>query len=80
MPKTAANGTQLQWSLMTKKRPSASQGVPPGKEALAWVSNTVTLISGVRDGELYDRMLEIYPDRVNPGSLWGAAAVAKAEP
>jgi hypothetical protein len=30
--------------------------------------------------ELYGRMLEIYPDRVNPGSLWGGAAVAKAEP
>jgi hypothetical protein len=22
-------------------------------------------------------MLELYPDRVNPGSLWGAANVAK---
>jgi hypothetical protein len=22
--------------------------------------------------ELYDAMLEIYPDRVNPGSLWGS--------
>lgn len=29
--------------------------------------------------ELYDRMLELYPDRANPGSLWSAAAVAKAE-
>ena len=28
--------------------------------------------------ELYDRMLELYPDRANPGSLWGAAAAAKA--
>jgi glyoxylase-like metal-dependent hydrolase (beta-lactamase superfamily II) len=28
--------------------------------------------------ELYDRMLSLYPDRVNPGSLWGAAHVAKA--
>jgi len=27
--------------------------------------------------ELYDAMLELYPDRVNPGSLWGAANVAK---
>jgi hypothetical protein len=27
--------------------------------------------------ELYDEMLEIYPDRVNPGSLWGAANIAK---
>jgi hypothetical protein len=27
--------------------------------------------------ELYDAMLEIYPHRVNPGSLWGAANAAK---
>jgi hypothetical protein len=27
--------------------------------------------------ELYDAMLAIYPDRVNPGSLWGAAKSAK---
>jgi glyoxylase-like metal-dependent hydrolase (beta-lactamase superfamily II) len=27
--------------------------------------------------ELYDAMLEIYPHRVNPGSLWGAANSAK---
>lgn len=27
--------------------------------------------------ELYDAMLDLYPDRVNPGSLWGAATVAK---
>jgi hypothetical protein len=27
--------------------------------------------------ELYDQMLEIYPDRANPGSLWGSAHVAK---
>jgi glyoxylase-like metal-dependent hydrolase (beta-lactamase superfamily II) len=29
--------------------------------------------------ELYDAMLEIYPDRANPGSLWGAANTAKKE-
>lgn len=27
--------------------------------------------------ELYDKMLEIYPDRANPGSLWGATRAAK---
>jgi glyoxylase-like metal-dependent hydrolase (beta-lactamase superfamily II) len=27
--------------------------------------------------ELYDAMLEIYPDRANPGSLWAAANLAK---
>ncbi|HLZ66644.1 MAG TPA: MBL fold metallo-hydrolase [Aliidongia sp.] len=29
--------------------------------------------------DLYDAMLEIYPDRVNPGSLWGAANAAKKQ-
>jgi glyoxylase-like metal-dependent hydrolase (beta-lactamase superfamily II) len=29
--------------------------------------------------ELYDRMIELYPDRANPGSLWSSAAAAKAE-
>ncbi|MEA3146017.1 MAG: hypothetical protein QOI53_1474, partial [Verrucomicrobiota bacterium] len=29
--------------------------------------------------ELYDAMLELYPDRVNPGSLWGVANTAKKE-
>jgi len=29
--------------------------------------------------ELYDRMLQLYPDRVNPGSLWGATHAAKRE-
>jgi glyoxylase-like metal-dependent hydrolase (beta-lactamase superfamily II) len=29
--------------------------------------------------ELYDRMLELYPDLANPGSLWSSAAVAKAQ-
>ncbi len=27
--------------------------------------------------ELYDRMLELYPRRANPGSLWGGAKAAK---
>jgi hypothetical protein len=29
--------------------------------------------------EFYDKMLELYPDRANPGSLWSAAAAAKAQ-
>jgi glyoxylase-like metal-dependent hydrolase (beta-lactamase superfamily II) len=29
--------------------------------------------------ELYDKMLELYPDRANPGSLWSSAVAAKAE-
>lgn len=29
--------------------------------------------------ELYDRMLALYPERANPGSLWSSAAAVKAE-
>jgi glyoxylase-like metal-dependent hydrolase (beta-lactamase superfamily II) len=29
--------------------------------------------------ELYDAMLALYPDRANPGSLWGGAKAAKKE-
>jgi glyoxylase-like metal-dependent hydrolase (beta-lactamase superfamily II) len=28
---------------------------------------------------LFDAMIELYPDRANPGSLWGAASAAKRE-
>ncbi len=38
------NMTRLNWKLLTKKRGSSTQGLPPGKEDLAWVTNTVTLI------------------------------------
>jgi glyoxylase-like metal-dependent hydrolase (beta-lactamase superfamily II) len=48
---------ELTWELLTKKRASATQGVPPGKEQLAWVTNTVTLISGERDAVLVDTFL-----------------------
>ena len=27
--------------------------------------------------ELYDRMSELYPNRINPGSIWNAANAAK---
>jgi glyoxylase-like metal-dependent hydrolase (beta-lactamase superfamily II) len=29
--------------------------------------------------QLYEEMLELYPNRVNPGSLWGAANIAKKQ-
>jgi glyoxylase-like metal-dependent hydrolase (beta-lactamase superfamily II) len=49
--------SKLEWKLLTKKRGSATQGVPPGKEALAWVTNTVTLVYGERDAVLVDTFL-----------------------
>jgi glyoxylase-like metal-dependent hydrolase (beta-lactamase superfamily II) len=48
---------KLNWKLLTKKRGSSTHGLPPGKEDLAWVANTVTLISGERDAVLVDTFL-----------------------
>lgn len=28
-------------------------------------------------GKLYDKMLALYPDRADPGSLWGSARAVK---
>jgi hypothetical protein len=30
--------------------------------------------------DLYDAMLQLYPRRANPGSLWGGAKAAKGAP
>ena len=51
------SATELSWKLLTKKRRSSTQGVPAGKEHLAWVTNTVTLIQGQRDAVLVDTFL-----------------------
>ncbi len=39
----------LHWELFIRQRGGAAQGVPPGKEALTRVANTVTHIWGERD-------------------------------
>jgi len=49
--------SKLSWKLLTKKRTSSTKGIPPGKEHLAWVTNTVTLICGERDAVLVDTFL-----------------------
>ncbi|MEX3968354.1 MBL fold metallo-hydrolase [Paraburkholderia sp. EG286B] len=49
--------TKLQWELLVKRRASATQGVPTGKDELKWVANTVTLVFGERDAALIDTFL-----------------------
>jgi glyoxylase-like metal-dependent hydrolase (beta-lactamase superfamily II) len=51
--------SNLNWKLLTKKRAGVTQGVPPGKEDLAWVTNTVALIYGERDAVLVDTFLSV---------------------
>ena len=50
---------KLNWKLLTKKRGSSTKGLPPGKEDLAWVTNTATLIYGERDAVLVDTFLSV---------------------
>jgi glyoxylase-like metal-dependent hydrolase (beta-lactamase superfamily II) len=51
------NSSPLQWKLLIRRRPSATQGTPPGKDELKWVANTVTLICGEHDALLVDTFL-----------------------
>jgi hypothetical protein len=48
---------KLNWKLLTKKRESSTPGLPPGKESLAWVTNTDTLIYAERGAVLVDTFL-----------------------
>jgi glyoxylase-like metal-dependent hydrolase (beta-lactamase superfamily II) len=47
----------LEWKLFIRKRASATQGVPRGKDDLKWVANTTTLIYGEREALLVDTFL-----------------------
>jgi len=49
------------------------------QETRGYIQDFIRLDDETRTAlELYDRMLALYPDRINPGSLWGAANAAKA--
>src|SRR6267142_459133 len=57
MKTTDSQTPTLHWELLIRRRNSATQGVPPGNDALTWVANTVTLIWGERDALLVDTFL-----------------------
>src|SRR5258708_9294300 len=57
MKTTDSQNPTLHWELFIRRRNSATQGVPPGNDALTWVANTVTLIWGERDALLVDTFL-----------------------
>jgi glyoxylase-like metal-dependent hydrolase (beta-lactamase superfamily II) len=58
-----ASGTELHWETFITRRPSLSRDTPAGKDALKWVPNTATLISGERDSVLVDTFLTIEASR-----------------
>ena len=51
--------SHLKWSVLSLRRPGLSRELPPGKEKLAWVANSSTLISGDRDAILVDTFLSV---------------------
>jgi glyoxylase-like metal-dependent hydrolase (beta-lactamase superfamily II) len=57
MTTTDTRLSQLHWEVMTRKRGSATQGVPPGREHLQWVSNAATLFWNDHDALLVDTFL-----------------------
>ena len=57
MSAAAATGNDLQWDVLTIKRPGLTRDLPPGKEHLMGVANSSTLIYGKRDAVLVDTFL-----------------------
>src|SRR5271169_6299767 len=57
MSAATATGSDLQWDVLTIKRPGLTRDLPPGKEELMWVANSSTLIYGKRDAVLVDTFL-----------------------
>src|SRR6202045_149356 len=57
MSAATATGNDLQWDVLTIKRPGLTRDLPPGKEELMWVANSSTLIYGQRDAVLVDTFL-----------------------
>jgi glyoxylase-like metal-dependent hydrolase (beta-lactamase superfamily II) len=57
MTEAKTKNAPLQWKLLVKQRNSDPRRVPPGKESLTWITNTVTLLYGERDAMLVDTFL-----------------------
>ncbi len=57
MTEASQGSSPLQWKLFIRRRASATQGTPPGRDELKWVANTATLIYGERDASLVDTFL-----------------------
>ena len=55
--------SDLQWDVVTIKRPGLTRDLPAGKEELMWVTNSVTLIYGKKDAVLVDTFLTIEQSR-----------------
>ena len=57
MTAIAKTSADLNWDVLTVKRPGLTRDLLPGKEELMWVANSSTLIHGERDAVLVDTLL-----------------------
>lgn len=57
MQRAEAKNGGLTWNVLTIRRPGLTRELPPGKESLQWVANSVTLIQGQHDAVLVDTFL-----------------------
>jgi hypothetical protein len=64
---------------VTPSIPVVTNDLPPGAKQWSWSPMSSTLIAETTRAarEPFDKMLEIYPDRVNPGALWSSARSVK---
>src|ERR1700757_2012472 len=67
-----APNSDLQWDVLTIKRPGLTRDLPSGKEELMWVANSSTLIYGERDAVLVDTFLTT--EQTQTLSDWVAAS------
>lgn len=57
MTSSEPQNSGLRWDVLTVTRPGLTRDLPPGKEDLAWVANSSTLIHGAHDAVLVDTFL-----------------------
>ncbi|KAJ5589630.1 hypothetical protein N7537_012308 [Penicillium hordei] len=58
--------------------PNSSFGPDAISETKAYLENFNRIVEECKTAEeIYSRMMELYPARLNPGSLWGGAALSK---
>jgi hypothetical protein len=46
-------------------------------ETRAYIRDFDRIVENTRTPKLYEQMLTVYPDRINPGALWSSARVEK---
>jgi hypothetical protein len=78
MPGTTNSATApLRYAVRTARRAGLTRDLPYGPQDLQYLRDFNRLAATARTAEeLYGGMLELYPRRANPGSLWGGAKAA----